>query len=70
MAVIGWGAENIAEKDPERISWMSIALPNGKIITQKIDYSRSQNPARWLLSLRVSDFVRRIILDLPTLEKN
>ena len=70
VAVIGWGAENLAEKDPERIAWMSMALPNGEIITRKVDYSRSQNPARWLLSLRVSDFVRRIILNLPTSDNN
>lgn len=70
VAVIGWGVENLAEKAPERIAWMSISLPNGEIITRKVDYSRSQNPARWLLSLRVSDFVRRIILNLPTSDNN
>ena len=70
VSVVGWGTENLAEKNPERIAWMSIALPNDEIITQKVDYSRSQNPARWLLSLRVSDFVRRVILDLPPLEQN
>lgn len=70
VAVIGWGQENLAEKNPERIAWISIALPNGEMITQKVDYSRSQNPARWLLSLRVSDFVRRVILDLPSIEQN
>lgn len=70
VAVIGWGQENLAEKNPERIAWISITLPNGEMITQKVDYSRSQNPARWLLSLRVSDFVRRVILDLPSIEQN
>ncbi len=70
VAVIGWGTENLAEKQPERIAWISIALPNGKILTEKVDYSRSQNPARWMLSLKVSDYVRRILLDLPALERN
>lgn len=70
VSVIGWGQENLAEKNPERIAWITIALPNGEMITQKVDYSRSQNPARWLLSLRVSDFVRRVILDLPSIEQN
>lgn len=67
VAVVGWGTENLAEKNPQRIAWMSIALPNGDVLSKKVDYSRSQNPARWLLSLRVSDFVRRVILDLPSL---
>ena len=40
------------------------------MLTEKVDYSRSQNPARWMLSLKVSDYVRRILLDLPALERN
>lgn len=67
VAVIGWGTENLAEKNPKRIAWMSIAMPDGELITQKVDYSRSQNPARWMLSLRVSDFVRRVLLNIPLL---
>jgi nicotinamide-nucleotide amidase len=67
VAVRGWGRENLENKDQERIAWMSIALPDGEVLTKKVDYSRSQNPARWMLSLRVSDFVRRHILGLPEL---
>ena len=67
VAVTGWGPENLAKKNPQRIAYMSIALPNGDILTEIVDYSRSQNPARWMLSLRVSDFVRRILLDKPSL---
>lgn len=70
VAVTGWGAENLAEKNPNRIAYISIALPNGETVTEKVDYSRSQNPARWLLSLRVSDFTRRVILELPPLKVN
>lgn len=69
VAVTGWGEENLAEKNPERIAYISIALPNGDIISEEVDYSRSQNPARWMLSLRVSDFVRRVILDLPSFKE-
>lgn len=68
VSVIGWGTENLTEKSFNQIAWISIALPNGEIITHKVDYSRSQNPARWLLSLRVSDFVRRVVLGLPFLD--
>lgn len=67
VAVTGWGRENLRNENQERIAWMSIALPDGEILTKKVDYSRSQNPARWLLSLRVSDFVRRTVLELPEL---
>lgn len=67
VAVTGWGQENLGNKKQNRKAWMSIAMPNGEMITKEVDYSRSQNPARWLLSLRVSDFVRRVILDLPEL---
>lgn len=69
LAVTGWGPENLANEKPSRIAYMSLALPNGEVITEKVDYSRSQNPARWLLSLRVSDFVRRIILEKPSLSE-
>lgn len=67
VAVIGWGRENLQNDNQERIAWMSIAMPDGEVLTKKVDYTRSQNPARWMLSLRVSDFVRRIILGLPEL---
>lgn len=67
VAVIGWGPEDLQDAEQERVAWMSISLPNDEIITQKVDYSRSQNPARWILSLRVSDFVRRAVLGLPDL---
>ena len=67
VAVIGWGSENLQDENQERLAWVSISLPNDELITKKIDYSRSQNPARWILSLRVSDFVRRAVLGLPTL---
>ena len=69
VAVTGWGQENLAKKDPKRIAYISMALPNGEMVTEKVDYSRSQNPARWMLSLRVSDFVRRIVLDLPKFQE-
>lgn len=67
VSIIGWGPENLKEENPKRVAWMSMALPNGDFLTKKVDYSRSQNPARWLLSLRVSDAVRRVILGLPDL---
>ena len=71
VAVTGWGRENLANKKPERKAWISIAMPDGEVLTKEVDYSRSQNPARWLLSLRVSDYVRRVILELPELpERN
>lgn len=71
VAVTGWGRENLEDKKPNRKAWMSVAMPDGGVITKEVDYSRSQNPARWLLSLRVSDFVRRVILGLPELpERN
>lgn len=70
VAVTGWGRENLQEKQTKRIAWVSIAMPDGEVITKKVDYSRSQNPARWLLSLRVSDFVRRVIFGLPELPEN
>ncbi len=67
VAVTGWGREDLQEKRPNRQAWISIAKPDGAVLTKEIDYSRSQNPARWLLSLRVSDWVRRVVLDLPEL---
>lgn len=67
VAVTGWGPEDLSDEKPERIAYISIALPNKEVVTKKIDYSRSQNPARWLLSLRASDFVRRTILALPAI---
>lgn len=67
VAVTGWGLENLQEKEPNRVAWISIAMPNGELLTKKVDNSRSQNPARWLLSLRVSDVVRRVVLGLPEL---
>lgn len=67
VAVTGWGREDLQNEDQERLAWMSIVLPDGEIVTKKVDYSRSQNPARWMLSLRVSDFVRRVILGFPEL---
>lgn len=69
VAVTGWGPEDLRNETPQRIAWMSIAMPDGDVQTIKVDYSKSQNPARWLLSLRVSDFVRRVILGLPKLPK-
>ena len=67
VAVTGWGREDLEKENQERIAWMSIALPGGDVLTKQVDYARSQNPARWMLSLRVSDFVRRVILGLPEL---
>jgi len=67
VAVTGWGESSFQEEAPERIAWMSIATPNGDVITEEVDYTRNQNIARWMLSLRVSDFVRRVLLDLPRL---
>ena len=69
VAVTGWGPEDLRNETPQRVAWMSIAMPDGEVQTIKVDYSRSQNPARWLLSLRVSDFVRRVIFGLPELPK-
>lgn len=67
VAVTGWGREDLQNDNQQRLAWMSIAMPDGEVLTKGVDYSRSQNPARWMLSLRVSDFVRRVILGLPEL---
>lgn len=67
VAVTGWGESILQEEPPERIAWMTIVTPNDDVITEKVDYTRNHNIARWILSLRVSDFVRRVLLGLPRL---
>lgn len=58
-----------ATDDGENIFWMSLALPNGEVVTRQADYSYRTYMNRWRLSLRVSDFIRRELYQLIPLDE-
>lgn len=57
----------LGEQEDQKF-WISLALPNSEVITNEADYTYRSEITRWGINLRVSDFIRRSIYDLPKLE--
>ena len=53
---------------PEQ-AFISIAKADGEVFTREIDLTKRTYFARWLLALKVSDMLRRFLLELPQLEE-
>lgn len=68
VVVTNWGGNEQFEEHLEKVMLMSIALPDGEIVTKEVDFSNRTFFAPWVIALKVSDFVRRVLLNLPQLK--
>lgn len=67
VSVTSWGVDRQSENNlPERM-FISIAQVNGQKATKVMDFSHKTYYTRSVISLAVSDFVRRYLLNLPEL---
>lgn len=69
VAVTGWGENKLSYNHMPEIVIISIAKVNGEILTKELDLTERSYFARWLLALKVSDIIRRVLLDLPQLKE-
>ncbi|SHF07375.1 nicotinamide-nucleotide amidase [Atopostipes suicloacalis DSM 15692] len=69
LAVTGWGENQRSYKPMPEQAFISIAKAEGEVFTHEIDLTKRTYFARWLLALKVSDTLRRFLLDLPQLEE-
>lgn len=70
VAVSSWGEiKTDFAKIPE-VLYVSMIDKQGEIISKEINFSRRMYFADWVITLKVSDFVRRVLLDLPQLADN
>jgi len=65
LAVTGWGENQRSYKSMPEQGLISIAKADGEVFTHEIDLTKRTYFARWLLALKVSDILRRFLLDLP-----
>jgi|SRR5690625_2060242 len=69
VSVTGWGENKLSHNRMPETVFISIAKSDGKIFTKELDLTERSYFARWLLALKVSDVIRRVLLDLPQLEE-
>ncbi|HLR92553.1 MAG TPA: CinA family nicotinamide mononucleotide deamidase-related protein [Atopostipes sp.] len=70
LAVTGLGENKRSFNRMPETAIISIATKGGEVYTKEIDLQKRTYFARWLLPLKVSDTIRRFLLDLPQLEEN
>lgn len=69
VSVTGWGDNKLSHNRMPETVFISIAKSDGKLLTKELDLTKRSYFARWLLALKVSDIIRRLLLDLPQLEE-
>jgi len=69
LAVTGWGENQRSYNPMPEQAFISIAKADGEVFTREIDLTKRTYFARWLLALKVSDMLRRFLLELPQLEE-
>lgn len=69
VAVTGWGENKLSYNRMPEIVLISIAKADGEVFTKELDLTERSYFARWLLALKVSDTIRRFLLDLPQLDE-
>lgn len=65
VVVIGYGKNEQSHTAMSEKVFVSLANKNGGIKTFELDLTTRSYFARWLLTLKVSDIIRRELLDLP-----
>lgn len=68
VAVSSWGEIKAEFATLPEVLCISIIDDKGKITSKEVNFSRRIYFAEWVVNLKVSDFIRQVLLSLPTLE--
>lgn len=68
VAVTGWGENELSHTAMPETVFVSIARKDGSLKTQELDLTKRSYFARWLLTLKISDIIRRELLGLPQID--